>query len=494
MSNTKKSISIKTLALLVGLALTVGDLFAQGDSEPGVFSLARALQVALANSETIRDTEMDLEVAKNQVREAIGRVLPDVSASMSYSRNLLVQQFFLPAAFFDPNAQPGELTAVRVGSDNTWALGVNASQPIFEYTAFIGMGAAGQYRDLQDERVRGTTQSVVTSVRLAYFSALLADESVRLTEESVERVRKTLEETQAMNRAGLASEYDVLRLEVQLGNLEPNLRRAMIDRATARRNLLIEMGLDPNTPIALEGRLNEVDLAEINNNTPENAALLNVSGLAASPDSDFDELLQTALLSRSDVRQLHASIAVEEARLQVEKSEYFPKLSLFSNYNLTAQQDGNPVFFGNNPNQRVKTSVAGLQVQIPIFSGFARNARIQQANARIHQNEYRLERLERQAASDLRTWIDNTEEARQRATSQRRAVEQAQRGYEIASAQYNAGLGSQLQITDAEVALRQSEFNYAQAVFDYLSARAGLEAASGLVPEEAGTFAVLNDR
>ena len=133
MSNTKKSISIKTLALLVGLALTVGDLFAQGDSEPEVFSLARALQVALANSETIRDTEMDLEVAKNQVREAIGRVLPDVSASMSYSRNLLVQQFFLPAAFFDPNAQPGELTAVRVGSDNTWALGVNASQPIFEY-------------------------------------------------------------------------------------------------------------------------------------------------------------------------------------------------------------------------------------------------------------------------------------------------------------------------------------------------------------------------
>jgi outer membrane protein TolC len=142
----------------------------------------------------------------------------------------------------------------------------------------------------------------------------------------------------------------------------------------------------------------------------------------------------------------------------------------------------------------VKTSVAGLQVQIPIFSGFARNARMQQASARKHQNEYRLERLERQTASDLRTWIDNTQEAQQRAMSQRRAVEQAQRGYEIASAQYNAGLGSQLQITDAEVALRQSEFNYAQAVFDYLNARAGLEAAVGVVPEEAGTFAALNDR
>ena len=481
-------------AAALGLLLFAGNASAQGDTDQEVFSLARALQVALANSETIRDTEMDLEIAKQQVREAYGRVLPDVSANMSYSRNLAVQQFFLPAAFFDPTAAPGELTAVRVGSDNTWALGVNASQPLFEYTAFIGLGAAGQYRGLQDERVRGSAQGVVTSVRIAYFTALLADESVRLTEESVERVRKTLEETQAMNRAGLASEYDVLRLEVQLGNLEPNLRRATIDRDVAKRNLLIEMGLDPNTPIALEGRLNEVDLIDVDNNSAENSALLNVAGLTTSHETDFDDLLITALMSRSDVRQLQASISVEEARLQVEKSEYFPKLSLFTNYNLTAQQDGNPVFFGNSPNQRVKTSVAGVQIQIPIFSGFARNARVQQANARIHQNQFRLDRLERQAASELRTWIDNTQEAQQRAASQKRAVEQAQRGYEIASAQYNAGLGSQLQITDAEVALRQSEFNYAQAVFDYLSARAGLEASVGVVPEEAGTFAELNDR
>lgn len=491
--NTNMSLKV-VLASVLGLTLSVGGATAQADAERDVYSLARALQTALANSETIRDTELELEIAKNQVKEAFGRVLPDVSANVSYQRNLLVQQFFLPAVFFNPNAAPGELAPVRVGSDNTWALGLNATQPLFEYTAFIGLGAAGQYRELQAERVRGSAQGVVTAVRIAYFTALLADESVRLTEESVNRIRKTLEETQAMNRAGLASEYDVLRLEVQLGNLEPNLRRAGIDRDAAMRNLLIEMGLDPGTPIELEGQLNEVDLSDTSVNSPENVALLNVAGLATSPETDFDELLRTALVGRSDVRQLQATIAVEEVRRQVEKSEYFPKISLFSNYNVTAQQNGNPVFFGNSPNQRLKTGIAGVQVQVPIFSGFARNARMQQATARIHQNEYRLERLERQAASDLRTWVDNADEARQRAASQRRAVEQAQRGYEIASAQYNAGLGSQLQITDAEVALRQTEFNYAQAVFDYLSARAGLESAVGAVPGEAGTFAALNSR
>jgi len=131
---------------------------------------------------------------------------------------------------------------------------------------------------------------------------------------------------------------------------------------------------------------------------------------------------------------------------------------------------------------------------VPVFTGFSQDARVQQAKATISQSRYRLEHLERLAESELRTLADNVQEAQQRAASQRRAVEQAQRGYEIASAEYNAGMGSQLQITDAEVALRQSEFNYAQAVYDYLSARARLEAAAGIVPDEAGMFAARIDR
>jgi outer membrane protein TolC len=297
-----------------------------------------------------------------------------------------------------------------------------------------------------------------------------------------------------MNRAGMASDYDVLRLEVQLGNLEPSLRRAAFDLQAAIRTLTIEIGLDPEAPIALEGRLNEVDLSLDARNSPANAALLSVSGLSVSPETDLDELRRVALFRRSDVRQLQSTIVLEEARLQAERSEYFPKLSLFSNYNITAQQDGSPVFFGDSPNQRTTTAVAGIQVELPIFTGFSRDSRVQQRKATIRQNEYRLERLERQTASELRTLADNVSEARERAESQRRAVDQAQRGFEIASAEYNAGVGSQLQITDAEVALRQSQFNYAQAVYDYLVARAQLEAAVGTVPDESGAFAASNDR
>ena len=86
------------------------------------------------------------------------------------------------------------------------------------------------------------------------------------------------------------------------------------------------------------------------------------------------------------------------------------------------------------------------------------------------------------AEVQLRNLMDEAREARERAGGQRLAVSQAQRGYEIASAQYREGLGSQLELTDAEVALRQSEFNYAQAVYDYLATRARLDEAAGQVP------------
>jgi outer membrane protein TolC len=97
-----------------------------------------------------------------------------------------------------------------------------------------------------------------------------------------------------------------------------------------------------------------------------------------------------------------------------------------------------------------------------------------------------VEQVEHEVARDVHTLVEEVREARRRAESQERAVAQAKRGYDIASAQYRAGLGSQLEITDAEVALRQSEFNYARAVYDYLVASARLDAAMGHVPAAPG--------
>ncbi len=303
-----------------------------------------------------------------------------------------------------------------------------------------------------------------------------------------------MNETQALHRAGLASSYDALRLEVQLANLEPNLRRAQNWLAAAKRTLLIEMGLEPGEHIELEGRLNELNVLGPEQNEAANALMLAVSGLPVQGEPQFDELYDIALSRRSNLRQIRRNITLEETRLRSQKAEYFPTLSLFSTYNITAQEDGNPTFFGT-PNSRTTAAMTGVRISIPVFQGFSRDARVQQTAATVRQNEAQLERLEKEAENELRTVLENLAEARLRVASQSRAVEQAQRGFEIASTEYREGLGSQLQITDAENALRQSEFNYAQAVYDYLVARTELDAAIGAVPVAVGDLAVrVSDR
>ncbi|NNG17895.1 MAG: TolC family protein, partial [Gemmatimonadales bacterium] len=411
-----------------------------------------------------------------------GSVLPNISTNARYARNIEVQQAFLPAFLFDDTAPPDLLVPVRFGSDNTWSAGISVEQPLFELDVFIGLGAASRFRAVENEHYRGTAQRVVSLVRQAYFNALLAAEEVRLTRETIERTRQSLAETQGLNRAGLASNYDVLRLEVQLSNLEPNLLRAEQRAAAAARTLLVEMGLDPRADIALEGSLNELDLEDPGTNDPANARLLALAGTAGTTELAPTDLNRTALEQRSDIRELRLNADVRQAQLASQRSEYFPKLSIFGSYDITAQQDDPLNFFGSSL-QRTTAAVVGMRVELPIFQGFQRAARMSQTRAVIDQIDAQVRRLEQQASSDIQTLTDQVGETRLRAIAQRRAVEQAERGFQIASAEYREGVGSQLQVTDAEVALRQSEFNYAQAVYDYLTALASLDAAVGTAPE-----------
>ncbi len=476
--------------VMVSATLALGSAGAGGQSMPNgrTVPLRMAIVEALANSRTVADAEYSLEIARQQVREAWAQALPDIAGSLSYQRNLLVQELF-----FDPGAIPGgsggDPVRVRIGSDNTWQLGFTLSQPIFEYGVLVGVGAAGRFRALEEERLRGTTQQVVTGVRLAYLDALLAESDLRLLERSIERVRQTLEETRALNRAGLTSEYDVLRIEVEFANVSANLQRARNAVGARKRSLLVEMGYDPDAEIDLEGQLEEVDPESLEANTPENVDLIVLVGLPGVLQRTLGELLQVGSEGRSDLRQLRATILLERAQLNLEKGEFIPTLSLFGNYTLQAQQDGGLDFFGTE-NQRTSSSAVGVQVQVPIFQGFGRFARVHQAEAAVGQSETRLARAEQDATNEIRTLFEAVDEALARARSQFRAVEQADRGFEIASAEYREGIGSQLQMTDAEESLRRAQFNYAQAIYDYLWARAQLELAVGLVPEEPGGFPV----
>jgi len=466
-----------------GTTLPAGAAGAAG-AEPRILTLDQALLLAMDGNRDLRLARLALVEAEGMVSEAWGNVYPSVDFNTTYTRNLSPSVSFLPAIIFDPSAEEGDLVRVQFGAENVWSGSVSVEQPLFQAQAFIGVGAAGRFQALQEEGVRGQVHEVMTRVRILYYDLLLAQEQARLIERSVERVVQSLEETRALNRAGLASDYDVLRLEVELANLEPQLRRAANEARRMEREMVTELDLPAGTTIRPVGSLAQLRVDDPDANDPENARLIRFHGVslpAEVSDAVVEELFLRAHGENSAIQQAGLNAELRRAELQFERAEYLPRISLFGGYDIQAQHDGRPDFFGAS-GQRGYGRNVGVRVTIPLFTGFQRGARVEQRQA-----SYRSAELERDVAADrlrdeLRTLLEQADESRLRARSQGLAVEQAQRGYEIASAQYREGIGSQLELTDAEVALRQSEFNYAEAVFDYLSSRARLDRAVGVVP------------
>ena len=211
--------------------------------------------------------------------------------------------------------------------------------------------------------VRGRAQEVATRVRLLCYDLLLRGEEARLTERSLERLRQALEETRGRARAGLASDYDVLRLEVELANLEPKLLEARNARASARRRLGLELALEGPVRLRLAG----------------SAVLASAEPGPALPAGD---LVETALAHRSDVIQLRQAAELGRRQVRLEQVEYLPKLSLFATWDVQAQQDGRPDFFGS-ARTRATSRMAGLSVDLPLFTGLQRDARIDHRRAAL---------------------------------------------------------------------------------------------------------------
>ncbi len=469
------------LIAAVSLAVPARGNRVAAQQDPAALTIEQAVRTALTQSRQIHEARLGLSQAREQVSEAWSAALPSVDFNASYQRNVSPAVSFLPAIIFNPDAGADDFIPVRFGADNQWASTISLEQKIFSPDVFVGVGAAGRFEDLQREALRGTTQAVVTQVRLSYYQLLLAQEQRRLTDNSLRRVRQSLKETQAMNRAGLSSDYDVLRLQVQLANLEPNLRRAENAIAQARRQLAIQLDFPEDTVLKVEGSLASMDLDSVASNTPANRRVLSLVGFDTDAGDTVGEALRQAEQMRSDLRQSRLNESLSRSQMRLEQVAYLPKLTFFGNYVIQAQQNGRPDFFGSSM-QRAYSRAVGLRVTLPIFQGLRRDARIDQKRSALRQAETAADLARAKARSEVTTLVEQADESFLRARGQRLAVTQAQRGFDIASAQYREGLSSQLELTDAEVALRQSEFNYAQAVYDYLVARAQLDQATGNVP------------
>jgi len=473
---------IKRIILVaIFLAITGQSIFSQDLTTPseGRLNLQKAIETALANSSDIRRALLSVQDAKQLENLAWAEVLPIIETDISYIRNVEIPVNFVPGEFF--GGEPGSLVPIAFGTDNSWDGGLSVRQTLFRGQAIVGISSSSVFQMAQLENYRATSQNVVTQTRQAYHAVLIAQEQQRLQVTTINRLKTNLEDNRSRAKAGIIDDYEVLRLEVQLRNEEPRLQQSENAINSAYRNLKTVMGVSLDWDFEVVGDLSSFDVL-----SPGSTDAVNESLISISTVTPYEPMVQATNLTdlgrfRGDLRILDYQIQLKKKEIASEKSMYMPTIS--ANYNLrwSAAQAGKPVFFGDSDN-RARFQTIGVTASLPLFDGMRRNTNIQRAIIARKDLEEQLNFADLQARNEVITASEDIAQILELLPSVQEGIELAKTGYDRALSRYNTGIGTQLDVTEAELQLRQAQLNYAQLVFDYLNSKARYDQSIGQVP------------
>ena len=427
---------------------------AQADSAAQQLTIERAVQSALEHNHELIAAQLEVRRAEGRVQEAWGSALPRIDLKANYTNAIKKPVFFLPD-FLNPGS--GKVSAIEIGSTHAFDMSLRADQILFNAAVFVGVGTAKIYERAAREIYRAKEVETVAAARKGFYGVLLAQEVRNMMESNLRNAEDNLRNVRILAGQGLVSEYDLLRAEVAVDNLRPEIIRAENAERQAVNGLKILLGIPYSTAIAVTG---ELDLQPMD-----------------------EELLSTAVTSVLDqnpsLSALRHQVDVADAVVSVERSAYLPTLSAFGTYAYTSQKN---TFTFALP-EFIASSTVGLSLSLNIFNGLQTNARVEQAQLEFKKTEESLLGMENALQTTTESITLQIRRARQRVEAQSRTVQQAEKGYRIAVTRYTGGSGTQLEVHDAQLALTQAKVNRMQALYDYLVAGADLDQALGRVPE-----------
>jgi outer membrane protein len=436
---------------LISISFTISITHAQSFEKPIVLTLDKAITLATQQNRDILMAAKDRSKAEAQVGEAWAGALPQLSLSGQYVRNIKKPVLFIPPN--SPINPTDETAAFEIGSSNAYQMGLSLSQPLFSRRVGLALKIAKSYRDFIEQSCNATKQSVIRDVKKAFYFALLAQKLVETNRQGYDVVKANYENVKLQYKNGTAAEFDLLRAEVQLANTEPLLISAENNLALAVNALKNLLALPLDQEVDLQGDFTFEEISQIT----------------------LEENSKNAVEINPMIRQLVFQESMLDKNIGIERASHFPTLNLFSGYNWQAQDNT----YNFNNYMWAKTLNVGVSLSMPLFDGFKTSERVQQAIL----DKQKMHFLRLKAEEGLNIQIQAAElkmaEAKKRITGQEKTIGQAEKAVHIAQTRYQNGVGTQLELLDAQVAMTRAQTNYAQAIYDYLVAKADWEYAVG---------------
>jgi len=449
----------------------------------GSFTLDDCVEYALKNSVDAKNALLDEQIATARVKETVGIGLPQVSGSVSVQQSPTQPRFFTQytaggGSFFITDEQAsqmglsdGDVVALRNIFQLKGAGDANLSinQMIFNGSYFVGLQASKAYKELSVKNSNQTSEDIVMSVSKAYYNLLIAREQLSLVNANLNRLDTLYRNTLAMYENGFAEKIDADRLKVTLNNLKVNRENIENLNDLSMRLLKFQMNFPFDEELTIGGSLEDEAMQKVE--------------LPEAENWDYS--------NRPDYQVLQANYELQKLNIKNKYAEAIPMISAFANLGYSTQSPNFGGLFatktdfedqnGVGPDKWYGYSTLGLSLKWNMFTGLQRNYQIQQEKLSLSKIENGFEVLERSIELDIKRAQDNLDNALSRLEVQKENAELAEYIFNISQIKYQEGVGSNLEVIEADTSLKEAQTNYFSALYDAIIAQLELKKALGIL-------------
>lgn len=417
------------------------------------FTLQECIQFAYEHQDSMENARLDIKSAEYKVKETIGIGLPQINGTAQLTDYIKVPTTLLPGEFFD---QPGTFIPVKFGVKYQSSVGLEVNQLLFDGSYIVGLQATKTYKELSQRSFTRTKIQTNVTVTKAYYQVLVSNEQIGLLDANINQLKQQLNETQQLNKSGFVEKIDVDRLTVQFNNLVTTRENTMRLLALNYQVLKFQMGMPVENKLILLDKISDVQLE----NTQD----------VAIEDT-------TAYQNRIEFNLVETQKKLYELDLKRQKSRFLPSLSAFANTSLSYQDDR----FRNLYSQNYPSTYVGLRLNVPVFSGFQKINQVRQASITVQKTQNSLHNLKNALnleANKSRIFFVNSLQSLHNQKSNQTLAREVLR---ITKIKYEQGVGSSIEVTQAQTALEDADNKYIQALYDALINKVDLEKATGKI-------------
>jgi outer membrane protein len=401
-----------------------------------VLSLDDAIAIALEIQPNIRARISDYIAAAFRVDQALSVLFPQITGNWTAARDQNVAGGVLSTGT--------QLTKTVTTWTTTSIARVQLSQILFDFGKnFASTEAARKLADISLEDTELQRQLVTQTVKESFTNINFAVRLIQVNQQAVERAELNLRSARGFFEVGTRPKSDVARAEVDVANARVDLIRARNAERLARVALVTAMGLPATTPLQIQDNL-----------------------VYQPVTMDRARLAEEALRMRPEYRQARLNAEANDARLRRTQRDFFPDITGGGFYG-AARADMNEIWELN------------LSLNWTLFDGGNRIARYREARANLDAALARVKASELDISREVEQSVNNVIEADERIQAAQVAVASAQENFRLAQGRFDAGVGTILELTDAQLALTQAQNTEAQALADYRIALARLDRAVG---------------